>query len=169
MPEQRRSIARGAALRTLCGLALLSACALPPLQPGMTEVELLRSWGPPSGRHAMPDGGTRLEYASGPYGKVTWMVDLDARQRYVRAEQVLDEAHFARVTLGMSAGEVLRLLGRPADRLVDFRHRQTWYWRYENMLCQWFGVTFSPQGIVIEGGHYPIDPICEPREPPKWR
>lgn len=169
MPERLRRYVCSAALRALCGLALLSGCALPPLQPGMTEAQVLRSWGAPSGRHALPDGGTRLEYPSGPYGKVTWMVDLDVQGRYQRAEQVLDEAHFLKVTLGMSGAEVLRLLGRPADRLVDFRRRQTWYWRYENMLCQWFGVTFSPQGIVIEGAHYPIDPICEPREPPRWR
>lgn len=166
MPEGLKPYLRSAALRALCVLVLLSGCALPPLQPGMHEVDVLRSWGVPTGRHALPDGGTRMEYASGPYGKVTWMVDLDAQGRYQRAEQVLDEAHFDQVTLGMPVAEVLRLLGRPADRLVDFRDRQTWYWRYESVLCLWFGVTFSPQGIVIEGGHYSVDPICEPREPP---
>jgi hypothetical protein len=167
MPERPQPFVRGATVRALCALALLSACALPPLQPGMTEVDVLRSWGVPTGRHALPDGGTRMEYASGPYGKVTWMVDLDAQGQFLRAEQVLDEAHFSRVNLGMSSADVLRLLGRPADRLVDFRDRQTWYWRYESVLCLWFGVTFSPQGIVIEGGHYSIDPICEPRDFPR--
>jgi hypothetical protein len=46
----------------------------------------------------MPDGTQRLEFARGPFGRHTYMVDLDAQGRVANVEQVLDARHFARVT-----------------------------------------------------------------------
>ena len=41
---------------------VLGGCAMlpPPPQPGMAAAELLRTWGPPTAHHAMPDGSDRL-------------------------------------------------------------------------------------------------------------
>ena len=53
---------------------LLAACAgYSPrnLPPGATQAEVVHLMGPPTGRYAMPQGGTRLEFARGPYGRET--------------------------------------------------------------------------------------------------
>jgi hypothetical protein len=151
-----------------CGLAalaiLLAACAGPALRTGASEPEVLAALGAPTGRYALPDGLERLEFARGPYGRVTWMVDLDAAGRVLRWEQVLDAAHFARVSDGMTREQLLRLLGRPADRAGEWQDRVTWSWRYETSECLWFRVTLSADGSVINGGAYMTDPRCDARD-----
>ena len=49
----------------------------PRISTGQTADEVVRAIGQPTARYAFPNGGQRLEYASGPYGKTTYMVDLD--------------------------------------------------------------------------------------------
>lgn len=141
--------------------ALLAGCAdAPLLQPGWTEAEVRAQLGAPTGRYPAADAGTRLEYARGPMGLTTWMVDLDAQGRVRHWQQVLDRAHFARVQPGMGPDELLRELGRPAVRQPNFAGRSTWYWRFVTYDCEWFAVTFDPQGRVLEGGAFPPDPLC---------
>jgi hypothetical protein len=56
--------------------AVLAGCAgfgPPDIRPGQTEAEARASLGPNTGRYAMPGGVTRLEYATGPFGRTTWM------------------------------------------------------------------------------------------------
>jgi hypothetical protein len=142
-------------------LSLLAACAPLPFRAGQTEAEVIAAAGPPTGRYAMPGGATRLEYASGPMGRTTWMVDLDAQGRVVRWDQVLNEAQFAAIADGMPREVLLRTIGRPAHRAGEWMNRETWSWRYPTNDCLWFRVTLSPQGKVIDGGGYMIDPICD--------
>jgi hypothetical protein len=111
----------------------------------------------------MPDGTQRLEYATGPMGRHTWMVDLDAQGRVLRWSQVLNEANFLQVRDGMSRDELLRLLGRPAQRSPEWMGRETWYWRYPTNDCLWFAVTLlPPQWRVQSGGGHAVDPMCDP-------
>jgi hypothetical protein len=82
-------------LATVTTAALLAGCAVfqpPPLAVGQTEAQVQALLGGPTARYAMPDGSTRLEFATGPYGRQTWMVDLgpDGRSRAFR--QVLEQA-----------------------------------------------------------------------------
>lgn len=141
-------------------LALLAGCAVP-FRAGQTESELAAAAGRPTGRYAMPDGTTRLEYATGPMGRMTWMVDLDSQGRVLRWDQVLDEAHFAAITDGMPRDVLLRTIGRPAHRAGEWMNRETWSWRYPTNDCLWFRVTLSPEGKVISGGGYMPDPMCD--------
>ncbi len=152
------------ATATLTGL-LLAACAtaLPPA--GTLRDEVLRDWGRPSARHALPAGAERLEYASGPYGRTTWMVDIDASGRVVQARQVLNEAEFMQVQVraasGLDGHELLRWIGRPGER----RHGgwaggEVWSWRYPTNDCLWFQVSVSDRGRVT-GGAFAIDPACD--------
>jgi len=148
-------------------LALLVAgCAtLAPPQPGTQRAAVLQQWGAPTARYALPDGGERLEYASGPWGRTTWMVDLGRDGRVRGARQVLGEAHFAdfaaRVA-GMTPQQVLLELGRPAEaREVGWQGGALWSWRYPTNDCLWFQVSFDRERRATSAG-YGIDWSCDP-------
>lgn len=151
------------ALISILAAGLLAACAGPAFRAGQTESELQAQAGRPTGRYSLPGGGQRLEYATGPMGRQTWMVDLDAQGRVQRWNQVLNEANFLQVTEGMPRDELLRLLGRPAQRVPEWQGRETWYWRYANNDCLWFAVTLLPPDWRVQnGGGYALDPMCDP-------
>ena len=142
----------------------LSACATlqaPVARPGQTEADVRAAMGEPTGRYALPDGQQRLEYAKGPYGRTTWMVDLDAAGRVAATRQVLTEATFAQVRNGMTRDELLLLLGRPADKAGEFMNRQTWSWRYPTYDCLWARVTLTAEGRVWGGASFLPDPRCD--------
>lgn len=147
---------------------LVGACAGPAanLQVGMPAQALTSIWGPPTARHALA-GAERLEYATGPYGRQTWMVDLDEQGRVLRWQQVLDESNLmawqGRLP-GMTAEELRRTLGRPGDiRGGGWAGGQVWSWRYETHLCLWFQVSVGDDGIVSDGAFLP-DPLCDARD-----
>lgn len=148
----------------LATLLLAAGCSVlrPALPaPGQDEAATVAALGPPTARYPMADGATRLEFARGPMGRETFMVDLDARGRVTQAEQVLDLWHLQRVRDGMGRDELLRLLGRPGERQREFRDRETWIWRHANNDCLVLAVTLSAQGRVIHGGALMPDPRCE--------
>jgi len=154
--------ARRAAMPAL--LALLGGCAAygPPRLATGTPPEAARdALGTPTGEYSRPDGGTRLEYARGPFGRHTWMLDYDAQRRLQGWQQVLDEPNFNRLRPGMTEAEVLYALGRPSERqwLPRQQHR-LWSYRYEDPLCRWFQVSLDNAGRVAELGYGP-DPFCE--------
>ncbi len=72
------------------------------LSPGASAEAIRAHLGEPTARYAMPGGGTRLEYARGPYGRETWMLDVDANGALVAATQALTEANFNGIQAGMS-------------------------------------------------------------------
>jgi hypothetical protein len=148
--------------------ALLAGCALTSaldpgkrLARGQDETAVRAVLGTPTGRYDMPQGALRLEFARGPLGYETWMVDLDAAGRVTAFEQVLNPRRFAEVRRGMTGDELLRLLGRPAERQRQYLDRTTWYWRHSPFDCVWFGVTMSPQGRAIDTGGDVPDPRCD--------
>jgi hypothetical protein len=66
------------------------------VKPGMGEAEVAALIGRPTGHYLGPNAQTRVEFATGPYGRVTWMVDLDASGKVIDAPvQVLNEAYFS--------------------------------------------------------------------------
>jgi len=158
---------RRAGLALVATVALLAGCATPALEPakrlarGQDEAAVRAVMGTPTGRYDMPQGARRLEYARGPLGHETWMVDLDAAGRVTAVEQVLNPRRFAEVRRGMTGDELLRLLGRPAERQRQYLDRVTWYWRHSPYDCVWFGVTLSAQGRAIDTGGDLPDPHCD--------
>lgn len=99
------------------------------------------------------DGGEQLAYPRGPTGYHTFMVYLGPDGKLTKIENVLDEAHFARLTPGATdrAG-VLRLFGPPAQTAYfERRDEEVWEYRYCDI---WnyparFGVLFDgATGIV---------------------
>ncbi len=158
----------------LAGIALLLAgCAAwqrSPPAAGQSEAEVLGRFGQPTARYAMADGGTRLEFATGPFGRETWMVDMGADGRVTAGRQVLNEASFADFQArapGMSRDELLRTLGRPGERRGGgWQGGEVWSWRYPTNDCLWFQVSIGDDAVVRDGS-YGIDPRCDARSDPR--
>ena len=145
-------------------LLTLAGCSLPQpqrLQTGQTEAEVVATMGAPTGRYPLAGGAQRLEFARGPAGRVTWMVELDTAGRLTQAAQVLDAGHFAQVLDGMLQDDLLRLLGRPAARQREYMQRETWSWRYQTNDCLWARVTLGADGRVQGGAAMMSDPACD--------
>ncbi len=157
---QARRPALGALLVTAAGLV---ACASAPPAPGTAGPAVLQAWGAPTARHDLPAGGQRLEYASGPYGRTTWMIDLDASGRVAQARQVLNEADFLAVQSlpDLKRDELLRRLGTPGERRPGgWAGGEVWSWRYPTNDCLWFQASVADDGRVT-GSAYGIDPRCD--------
>jgi len=150
-------------LAAACGL--LAGCAgydPGPLMPGATLAAVTERMGAPTGEFPLPDGGKRLEYARGPMGKHTYMLDVDAQGRLGGWQQVLTEARFNAILAGTPGSQVLFDFGRPAQRQhIGRQHLTVWSYRYESPFCQWFQVSVGDDdGKVVETG-YGIDPMCD--------
>ena len=147
---------------------LISGCAASyspaGLRPGDSVDAAVRQLGEPTGRYPRADGGSRLEFARGPLGRHTYMLDFDGQMSLVTWQQVLDEAHFAAIRPGMSEQDLLSELGHPSETWGVRYHDQTvWSYRYANNDCLWFSVGVTPAGRVEDAG-FGIDPRCERRE-----
>jgi len=93
-------------------LLLLSGCALMPhLEVGQNEAQVRHELGTPSRVLREPDGGTRWQYASQPYGISFVNVRFDPAGRLVEFWDGLDEAHRLDIRVGMSMDDVADLLG----------------------------------------------------------
>lgn len=142
---------------TLAGCAFVDPAATPA---GTPASELTTRFGTPTGEYDLPSGGRRIEYARGPFGKHTWMFDVDAEGRLVRTTQVLTEANFNAIRPGMSRDEVLLAIGRPGETSrLDRQNQTVWSYRYETPFCQWFQIGMDPAGRVVDSG-YNLDPMC---------
>ena len=136
------------------------------LAPGAGAEAIRAQLGEPTGRYALADGATRLEYARGPYGRETWMLDVDAQGRLLKATQVLNESTFATIKAGMTRDEVLRTIGRPGNvGYVGWQKQTVWNYRYASPFCQWFQVGLSQAGVVEDAGFGP-DPLCDDVDTP---
>lgn len=150
--------------RVAGSLAVLAGCAgyAPEASwVGQSADAITRALGPPTGRSVHADGTSRLEYARGPFGRHTYMIDFDAAARMVRFEQVLTEANFAAVRPGDSRAAVLQRLGRPSETRRVWRGAELWSYRYDAFFCRWFVITLEPDGGDVRDAGYVPDPMCE--------
>lgn len=87
----------------------LAGCATPEsLSPGATRAQVIEQLGRPAAVHELPDGGTRLQYDSGPLNQQAWMVDLDAQGRVIDRRQVRTLENFFRLRVGVDDASMLR-------------------------------------------------------------
>lgn len=124
------------------------------LVPGVaSEADVTRAFGTPTAIYERPIGGRTLEFARAPEGSVTYFADIGPDGRLARPiENVLDEAHFARIVPGLTQDEVRRVLGTPSDveryALKPTELIWTWRWllqRHDRMV---FSAHFGPDGRV---------------------
>lgn len=136
------------------------------IRAGQTEAELQQLMGKPTGRYAGPNGQTRLEFASGPYGRTTWLVDVDASGKVLDWGQVLNEGRFAFVQQNFEGKDkdwLRYTLGRPGEvRGGGWQGGQVWSWRYPTNECFWYQVSILDSGMLRDGGAYGTDPRCDP-------
>jgi hypothetical protein len=150
-------------------VALLAGCALPGLKPlrgGMAEAEVVQAWGPPTARYALP-AGSRLEFALGPAGNQTWMVDLDPAGRAVAWRQVLSYENLQAVQgrlPGLTRDELRLQVGRPSETRPDRLGGEVWSWRHESPFCLWFQASIGTDGRVRDAAFAP-DPACDFQDP----
>jgi hypothetical protein len=144
--------------------AVMTACAgYAPggLAPGSTIDQATASMGTPTGRYTLPQGEQRLEFARGPMGRHTYMLDFDANGRLLRSQQVLTEKNFLELQIGMDQQEVLQRIGRPGEvRFLTRQQHRLWSYRYDTPFCILYQVSIDNTGKVAELGHN-SDPMCE--------
>ena len=144
----------------------LAACATSygpkSLPPGTTVEAAKTAMGPPTGEYKLPDGGRRVEYARGPMGKHTYMLDFDAQGRLVKWDQVLTEYNFNEIRSGMTANEVWMRIGHTENkRGIGWQKQIVWSYRYDSPFCVWFQIGMDlTESTVIDTAYGP-DPACE--------
>ena len=146
-----------------CLAALLAACAVPQPKPGENRDEVVATWGLPTAVYLLPGNIERMEYASGPYGRTTWMVDISPDRRVIDSFQALSEARFLEVqsTPNLTRQRLLQMLGTPGERRSGgYQGGQVWSWRYPTNDCLWFQASVADNGVVT-GPSYGIDPACD--------
>ena len=148
----------------LCALTVLVLAGCTSYGPqalpaGASLGDVTAAMGPPTGHYPRPDG-ERVEYARGPYGKHTFMLDFDPQGRMTGWQQVLTEPNFDGLRVGTSRDDLLATLGHPSEQTrVALRDGALWSYRYEGPFCKWFQVSVDPSGQVVETGYGP-DPMC---------
>lgn len=157
------------ALSLVSSLALAACAAYGPgaLGPGQTEADAVGRMGEPTGRYVLDDGSTRLEFARGPYGRHTYMVDVDPDGRILAVRQVLGERSFLTIAPGLGRAELLRRIGRPAQTMRIARQNLDIYsYRYPTNECQWFQVSIDLGSDAVRDTGYGIDPLCDVGDTP---
>ncbi len=96
-----------------------------------TESDVRGVMGQPDTVWEQEDGARTLEYPKGPEGARTWMFDIDRNGKLRDYRQVLSEATFGAIRVGMSRDEVRHMLGRP-KKVAEYRlkNEEVWDWRY---------------------------------------
>jgi hypothetical protein len=160
-PASHASSVRRAAVALAA--TLLAGCATygpGNLSVGQTEADALAKLGQPTERASLPGGGTRLDFARGPYGPHTYRVELDASGRIGAIGQLLTEANFATVRPNMASAEARERLGRPSETRGGWRGvGEVWSYRHVSPFCKWFQV-WIVDGRVREAA-YADDPLCD--------
>jgi outer membrane protein assembly factor BamE (lipoprotein component of BamABCDE complex) len=134
--------------------ALVGGCSLMPerVAVGAPRADIENMLGRPTMVHALPGGGTRLQYSGQPTGQWVHNLDLGPDGRLLRNEQVMD-AHWLqqRIEVGRwTQDDVLRNLGRPAlvERVARF-DGVIWTYRFlEATRPRQVHVHLDPAGLV---------------------
>jgi hypothetical protein len=160
-PGFGRRVALAAISSFMLALAGCAGYAPGRLQIGQSVDEVTQAMGSPTALYALPGGAQRIEYARGPFGRQTWMVDVDAAGHVTGWSQVLNEASFNALPNGLTRDELLRRLGTPGERhRIGWQDRDLWAWRYPTNDCLWFTVSLDRAQRVVDSG-YGIDPRCD--------
>ncbi|WP_280154740.1 hypothetical protein [Piscinibacter sp. XHJ-5] len=148
---------------TVCACAALGACATrygpQSLDKGATRAQVEQALGTPTGRYP-GQAAERLEYARGPAGRHTYMLDFGADGKLLGWEQVLTEGRFDQLRAGMSRDELLAAVGHPSEvTRLPWQRQELWSYRYETPFCRWFQLALDPAGSVVDTSYGP-DPLC---------
>lgn len=145
-------VLRGSGVLALAALVVqLAGCALPAREvPGALRADVVARLGVPTASFPLP-GGERLLYSELPAGFAAYNLDFDASGRLVRNEQVLTQARFENLPVGVwTAADVQRTFGAPlrVERVARFEG-DIWTYRFrQNSDLRLAHVHLDPQGVV---------------------
>ena len=143
------------AIIALFFILLMTGCALTPVQPGMSQAEVLKLYGKPT-RIVPLDSGTRLQYSTEPAGQSVVIVDLDAAGKVLNVRQVMTLAEFSKIQPGQwTRQDVEREFGRPAsmDRVASWPGEiMTYRWLSSNIYDMYFWVYLDAANVVQRTG-----------------
>ena len=152
----------------LMGAMSIGACdwiAQGELRPGeSTGDDVRRLMGKPGMVWEEPDGSQVLEFARGPEGHQTFMVEIGPDGRFRGMKNVLTSEFLARVRPGVTRDEARRILGQPTEvtRFPLKPDQEVWTWRYqaEGRDPELFHARIGPDGVVLatESAPDPHDP-----------
>ncbi|MGB4066190.1 MAG: hypothetical protein WBK19_20375 [Azonexus sp.] len=105
------------------------------MKPGITtQGEVRTRMGEPGFVHHNDDGTATWEYARQPNGTNCYMITFSSNQVISKIEQVLNDANYGKVRVGMSKDDIRRLFGAPATKqLFANLGEEIWEWRIEGM------------------------------------
>jgi hypothetical protein len=146
--------------------AALAACAgfAGGLPIGTPIGEARQAFGGATAEYALPNGGRRLEFRQGSFGRQTYMLDFDATGRLVANTQVLTPQTFAGIVPGMSQEDVLMRIGHPAFVFpVGWQRLQVWNYRFGGLEgdCVVFQVSVSNETRRVTDTGPNTDPACD--------
>ena len=129
----------------------ISGCALPAREKaGALRAEVVARLGPPTASFPLPSG-ERLLYSELPAGFAAYNLDFDASGRLVRNEQVLTQARFENLPVGIwTTADVQRTFGAPlrVERVARFEG-DIWTYRFrQNSDLRLAHVHLDRQGVV---------------------
>jgi hypothetical protein len=124
-----------------------------------TSIEVRRLAGKPTNIWIAENGDSVWEYATGPFGRQTYIYRFAKDGRLKDAREALTEQTVARIKVGESGrAQVRELMGPPSDVLF-FPKGETWEYKMEEISRLTFTlyVVFDNNGIVREVGRV-MDP-----------
>lgn len=155
----------------VAGLLGLGACAsMQDIPPGASLAEVQAAHGAPSVECPLPDGGSQLVWSTQPMGQYAWSTRAKPDGTVDGVQQVLTDAGFRQVEIGVWDTERLRCtFGPPAETTMvglpgarqhvwSYRYRQSGAW---NSLMHLY---ISEDGRVLRM-HPGPDPLYDP---PEW-
>lgn len=135
------------------GLAACDRLAIDKLEEGVsTEADVVQEFGVPERVWGEADGSRTLEYNRQPEGVRNYMITIGPNGVMSALRQVLTPENFARVSPGMGAGDVRRLLGKPARQVpYELLGEQVWIWKFLEPPSDTkaFYVAFGPDQRVL--------------------
>lgn len=127
---------------------------------GQPEQQVLDTWGQPTARVLLPQGGVRLQYSGQPWGRYVWMVNLNAAAQVEQVYQVLQLAAFNQIPVDGSWGheDVLREFGPPAfiDHVASWKG-DIWNYRWVDNTQDMYYYIYMDESGKVRRAHAGID------------
>ncbi len=148
----------------LAALLALAGCATPDkVAPGTPEADVIARFGRPAEVYPLPSppDAKRLAYPIGRLNQETWMVDVDAKGRVLRVQQVISARHFGEVRVDKDDTTTVRREFGPPWMTRRYALSGLTAWMYPYLEDHWWNsemsIYFDSSGIVrkLESGPDP--------------
>lgn len=148
---------------------LVAGCAAlepPSFAPGTAMSAVESRLGKPRDVVKAPNGDTVWQFPNGPVGQTTYMIDFGADQRVKSVYQALTLQQFAKIRVGTTTQDDIRLLlGRPGETMSFSRmNEEVWSYHYQASASdnRIFNVNFDAKSRTVRSTGDQLDPLFTP-------